>query len=75
MRSSLAGSEVRYRVRLDESLCDGCRLCLPLCKQGALIWVRAERELLLDPWACDGCGACVTACPSGALSLHPRGHP
>jgi heterodisulfide reductase subunit A len=59
-------------ARLDESLCNGCRLCLPVCNFNALIWVRSDNELLLDHWACNGCGTCVTACPTDALSLRPR---
>ncbi len=63
----------QYYIELDETLCDGCRKCLPACSYTALIWVRAENELLVDTWACTGCGSCVTVCPQNALSLHPRG--
>jgi MinD superfamily P-loop ATPase len=59
-------------AKLDETLCNGCRLCLPVCNFNALIWVRSEGELLLDHWACNGCGTCVTTCPTEALSLHLR---
>jgi MinD superfamily P-loop ATPase len=58
---------------LEEERCSGCRECLPACDAGALIWVTAERELMIDPWSCTGCGDCVRICPDGALSLGPRG--
>jgi len=63
------GVVVRQIARLEEHLCTGCRECLPACDARALIWVTAERCLLLDPWACTGCGDCLRACPEGALSL------
>jgi MinD superfamily P-loop ATPase len=63
----------QYCIELDEALCDGCRKCLPACNFAALIWVRADNELLVDTWACTGCGTCVTVCPQKALSLRPRG--
>jgi len=59
-------------AKLDEKLCNGCRLCLPTCNFNALLWIRSDNELMLDHWACNGCGACVSACPTEALSLQPR---
>ncbi len=67
--SRRGGTAVRLVARLEERSCSGCRDCLPACDAGALIWVTAERELLLDPWACTGCGDCMRACRDGALSL------
>ncbi len=63
------GIAVRLVAHLEGGLCSGCRHCLPACASQALIWVTAERQLLLDPWNCSGCGDCVRACPEGALAL------
>jgi MinD superfamily P-loop ATPase len=72
MQSLYTQIKQQYCIELDESLCDGCRKCLPACSYTALIWVSAEAELLVDTWACTGCGSCVTVCPQKALSLQPK---
>jgi MinD superfamily P-loop ATPase len=69
--------QTEFVAVIDELLCDCCRgeccrVCLPVCSSGGLMWVASEHMLMLDPWACEGCGNCVTACPQGAVSLHPR---
>ncbi len=61
-----------FHASLNESLCDGCRLCFPVCKHGALLTVPGERMPLVDVHACTGCGDCVTTCPTGALQIQSR---
>ena len=58
---------------LDETLCDGCGICVPTCEYKALEIVpdkKDEKKKTLDinVGLCKGCGACVGACPSGALT-------
>jgi MinD superfamily P-loop ATPase len=65
-------TERTWRVTLNDALCNGCRLCLPGCDVGALLWVRSDAILLVDPWACNGCGSCVARCPEDALTLQRR---
>ncbi len=72
MFPSMAVIEVTYIVYLDEELCDGCRLCLPVCKFKGMISIPGERMPMVDPWSCTGCGTCVTTCPQGALTLRPK---
>jgi heterodisulfide reductase subunit A len=58
---------------IDETLCDGCGICVPTCEYKALEIVpdkKDEKKKTLDVnvGLCKGCGACVGACPSGALT-------
>ncbi len=58
---------------LDETLCDGCGICVPTCEYKALEIIvdqKDETKKLVDVnvGLCKGCGACVGACPSGALT-------
>ena len=72
MQTTSSQSDQQFIAVLDETLCDGCKMCLPACSYEALLWVRSDEMLLIDPWACNGCGKCITTCPKGALELHPR---
>ncbi len=58
---------------LDETLCDGCGICVPTCEYKALEIVANKGEkdkklVEINVGLCKGCGACVGACPSGALT-------
>ncbi|HUS56892.1 MAG TPA: 4Fe-4S binding protein, partial [Thermoplasmata archaeon] len=58
---------------LDETLCNGCGMCVPTCEYKALEIVANKNEpdkklLDINVGLCKGCGACVGACPSGALT-------
>jgi heterodisulfide reductase subunit A len=58
---------------LDETLCDGCGICVPICEYKALEIVAnkedPEKKIVdINVGLCKGCGACVGACPSGALT-------
>ncbi|MGD8849163.1 MAG: 4Fe-4S binding protein [Anaerolineales bacterium] len=59
-------------VFLNEDLCDGCRMCLPVCSYGALLTIPGERKPYVDHWSCTGCGTCVTTCPLQAMQLSKR---
>jgi heterodisulfide reductase subunit A len=64
---------------IDESLCSGCGLCMPVCpyKAISLITIKewdhgkeVEREVAnVNAGLCQGCGPCVVACRSGAANL------
>jgi len=60
-------------AEIDEKLCDGCGICVPICEYKALEVVKdkkdANKKLVeVNVGLCKGCGACVGACPSGALT-------
>ncbi len=58
---------------LNEDLCDGCGICVPVCEYNALEIIDRpggkEGEIIvrLNEAMCKGCGACVAACPCGAM--------
>jgi heterodisulfide reductase subunit A len=58
---------------IDEKLCDGCGICVPICEYKALEVVKDKKDankkiVDVNVGLCKGCGACVGACPSGALT-------
>lgn len=62
---------VRKIVQIDESLCDGCGLCIPNCAEGALQIVDGKAKLISDVY-CDGLGSCLGHCPQGAIRIVER---
>ena len=58
---------------VNEDLCDGCGICVPVCEYNALEVVprqggsKDEKVVRLNEAMCKGCGGCVAACPSGAM--------
>lgn len=58
---------------VNEDLCDGCGICVPVCEYNALEVVprkggsKDEKVVQLNEAMCKGCGGCVAACPSGAM--------
>jgi heterodisulfide reductase subunit A len=58
---------------VNEDLCDGCGLCVPVCDYGALEIVEVERggqkkkRVKVTEALCKGCGCCAATCPSGAM--------
>jgi heterodisulfide reductase subunit A len=58
---------------IDETLCDGCGICVPTCEYKALDVVPNKKEankklVEVNVGLCKGCGACVGTCPAGALT-------
>ncbi len=58
---------------IDEDLCDGCGICVPICEYKALEVVPSKKDATkkmvdVNVGLCKGCGACVGACPAGALT-------
>ena len=52
---------------VDEDLCSGCKVCIPLCPYSAISFDESKQKVEIQGAMCKGCGACVSACPSGAL--------
>jgi len=61
------GYELLDKPLIDPAKCDGCGVCVSVCRQAALsltgktVSFSAETEC---PW----CGDCEAVCPSGAIS-------
>jgi heterodisulfide reductase subunit A len=56
-------------AHVDEALCAGCGVCVPLCPYQA-IGRNGSKTAQVNGVLCRGCGTCVAACPSGALENH-----
>ena len=61
----------RQIVRIDESLCNGCGLCVTPCAEGAIELVNGKARVVSDE-LCDGAGFCLAVCPTGALTIEER---
>lgn len=61
----------RKIVSIDEEKCNGCGLCIPNCKEGALQIIDGKARLISDLF-CDGLGACTGHCPEDAISIIER---
>ncbi len=51
---------------IEEPLCSGCQICIPLCPYNAIELDREKMVARINDVLCKGCGVCVAACPSGA---------
>ncbi|MBW6455867.1 MAG: 4Fe-4S dicluster domain-containing protein [Trueperaceae bacterium] len=65
-------------VTVDDALCKGCALCIPVCPKG-LLRVASERfnargvhpaELDDPAELCTGCEMCAIACPEAAITVY-----
>lgn len=61
----------RKIIKIDESKCSGCGLCVPNCAEGALQIINGKARLVSDVF-CDGLGACLGHCPQGAITIEER---
>lgn len=61
----------RKIIKIDEEKCDGCGICIPECKEGALRIIDGKARLISELF-CDGLGSCVGECPQGAITVEER---
>jgi ferredoxin len=61
----------RKIITIDEKKCDGCGLCVPECKEGAIKIIDGKAKLVED-FFCDGLGACLGYCPQNAISIEEK---
>lgn len=64
--------EVGCEAVVNTSICDGCGICMSVCRTQAIEVVedplrKGKLIAVVDPKTCDACGACVSSCPSGAM--------
>ena len=53
-------------VKIDESNCTGCGICVQVCPVGA---IAVQRVATMNPEICTGCGSCVAECPNEAIFM------
>jgi len=51
---------------VNEDLCSGCKLCIPICPYEARVFDEEKGIVTVNEVLCEGCGSCIAACPSGA---------
>jgi len=61
----------RQIVRIDETLCNGCGLCVTPCAEAAIEIVDGKARVVREE-LCDGAGFCLAVCPTGALTVEER---
>jgi ferredoxin len=57
----------RKILKIDEAKCNGCGLCIPDCREGAIKIIDGKARI--DDSRCDGLGACLGRCPQGAITI------
>ncbi len=53
---------------IDEKLCAGCKICIPMCSYKAISFDEGKKVSVINEALCKGCGTCAAACPSGAIT-------
>jgi len=57
-----------YFASVDDPLCGGCGICVPLCPFNAI--TLEEKVAKINEALCKGCGVCVAACPAAAIKAN-----
>nr|WP_277998868.1 ATP-binding protein [Moorella sulfitireducens] len=67
---------------IDPGLCTGCGRCREVCRFGAVMEAKPEKEnseddsgklvFQVDSLECEGCGVCTLVCPAGAIAMQPN---
>jgi len=61
----------RKIINIDQEKCNGCKLCIPNCPEGAIQIIDGKARLVSD-LLCDGIGACLGHCPQNAITIQER---
>lgn len=63
----------RAEIRINTEICNGCGLCVSVCKDFSLQLVNGKVTTTQNPFfGCIACGHCMTICPTGAIEIHGR---
>jgi len=64
---------VAATIQLDPERCNGCGLCVAVCKDNELTLKQGRVALSGQPvFGCIGCGHCMAICPTGAIRILGR---
>ena len=65
--SGITSEKISVKIpAVDESLCNGCRICVDFCKFNALTYINNQWKVFET--ICHSCGGCTLFCPVKALS-------
>jgi len=56
-------------VKVDESKCTGCGICVEICPVGA---ITIDKVAKIDAGICAGCGVCIDECPNNAIYMERK---
>lgn len=60
-------------ITFDETKCNGCGLCVEVCKDFNFQIINKKVELTSNPlFGCVACGHCMAICPTGAIEITGR---
>lgn len=61
------------QITIDKEICNGCGLCVDVCKDFSLILKDNKVTISDNPFfGCIGCGHCMAICPTGAIAINGR---
>ncbi len=61
------------RISVNTILCNGCGLCVDVCKDYSLAMENGKAVESSQPvFGCIACGHCMAICPQGAMTIHGR---
>ncbi|EXJ13545.1 nitroreductase family protein [Imhoffiella purpurea] len=64
---------VAATIQLDPEHCNGCGLCVAVCKDDELVLTQGRVAFSGHPlFGCIGCGHCMAICPTGAIRILGR---
>jgi ferredoxin len=63
----------RAEIRLNSEKCNGCGLCISVCKDFSIEIKDRKVELAENPlFGCIACGHCMAICPNSAIEIYGR---
>lgn len=63
----------KAEIRIDTDKCNGCGLCVTVCKDFSLCMENNRAKVSSTPlFGCIGCGHCMAICPEEAIEIHGR---
>ena len=65
--------QIPWYPTIAAELCNGCGVCLRLCKNGVLALTLDDTVEVVEPFKCIvGCSSCATICTPRAITFPPR---